>query len=371
MDRVEFLLGRITRAGDDCGCSFPCQCSGDAWEEATIEGMKDTAYEALQVLEKNKVTEEELLNIYGQDQSVDFVQTQPVKTDSNLVVVPGDTHKKEFNKLRCCSHDLWAILEDNGCFVAGGAVTSVFTGKPVNDLDVYFPSKEAFSKVMAEIYAHDNIGFGDARMCHITDRSILLTSDEQDVQFIVFKFFDSVQDIFNSFDFTAVMGAYDLAKDQFVFHPDFFKHNSQRFLKFNKGTDYPLISMLRVDKYRERGYTTSKQEMLKIGMAINAKNFDSWEKVRDEVGGLYGLDASEVFNTEIEFSIDAAIDQLDNLFIPKHYKNMDVPYDLFELAKKMPTKLSDSVLEYVEANKDIHSWSRKDYFEFIKEKETK
>lgn len=31
-----------------------------------------------------------------------------------------------------------------GAFAAGGAVTSVFTGKPINDVDVYFKSREAF-----------------------------------------------------------------------------------------------------------------------------------------------------------------------------------------------------------------------------------
>lgn len=302
---------------------------------------------------------EELLGIMDQEQAVDFIKAP------TLVV---KEFKKEEDKLLCFSDDLAFLLERHGCWIAGGAITSVFTGKEINDIDVYFPSKEAFSSVMAEIYDAE-VSFGEAHVCHITNKSLLLQSDGQDVQFSVFKFFDSVEDIFESFDFTAVMGAYSFAEKKFYFHPEFMKHNAQRFLKFNKGTRYPLISMLRVDKYRERGYTTSKQEMLKIGMAIANKNFDGWEMVIDEVGSMYGLNPGEIFDTTKPFSLDEVITQLDNLFIPKHYKNTDPPGDLFDLAKRMPDKMSQSVLDYVEAYKDVISWSRKSYFDFVETKE--
>jgi hypothetical protein len=299
---------------------------------------------------------EEILGVMDDDQAIDFVLASPIVVRE---------FKKEENKLLCFSDDLAGLLAEHGCWIAGGAVTSVFTGKEINDIDVYFPSKEAFSNVMAEIY-DGQVNFGDAHVCHITDKSLLLQSEGKDVQFIVFKFFKDVEEIFASFDFTAVMGAYSFADKKFHFHPEFMKHNAQRFLSFNKGTDYPLISMLRVDKYRERGYTTSKQEMLKVGMAIANKNFDSWANVIDEVGSFYGLNPNEIFDTTKEFSLDEVISQLDNLFIPKHYKNIEPPGCLEELAKKMPQNMSQSVLDYVESNKDVHVWSRKKYFEFIK-----
>lgn len=305
---------------------------------------------------------EELLGIMDEEQAVDFIKPK------NTIV---KEFKKEENKLLCFSDDLAYLLERNGCWIAGGAVTSVFTGKEINDIDVYFPSKEAFSNVMAEIYDGNEVSFGDAHVCHCTDKSILIQSSGQDVQFIVFKFFDSVEDIFASFDFTAVMGAYSFADEKFHLHPDFMRHNAQRFLSFNNGTDYPLISMLRVDKYRERVYTTSKQEMLKIGFAVANKNFDSWDKVIDEVGSMYGLNPDEIFDTTKPFSLDETITQLDNLFIPKHYKNIDPPGDMVALAKRMPDKVTQSVLDYAEAYKDVEIyWRRKSYLEFLKEKDT-
>jgi hypothetical protein len=38
-----------------------------------------------------------------------------------------------------------------------------------------------------------------------------------------------------------------------VLHEDFLKHNSQRILKFNPTTDFPIISALRVQKYEDKG----------------------------------------------------------------------------------------------------------------------
>ncbi|MRF14420.1 hypothetical protein GII73_24445, partial [Escherichia coli] len=39
-----------------------------------------------------------------------------------------------------------------GAFAAVGAVTSVFTNRDINDVDVYFKSREAFEYAVAEAY---------------------------------------------------------------------------------------------------------------------------------------------------------------------------------------------------------------------------
>src|SRR5690606_3144507 len=91
----------------------------------------------------------------------------------------------------------------------------------------------------------------------LTQRSIMIGDKENIHQLMWFKYFNTAQDIFNSFDFTVCMGAFDFETEEFIFHPDFFKHNSQRYLKFNTGTDFPVMSLLRVDKYRQKGYDIS------------------------------------------------------------------------------------------------------------------
>lgn len=272
--------------------------------------------------------------------------------ECGIIVQRGCKHPKEKMKILGFSDDLVGLLQDAGAWIAGGALTSVFTGKPINDFDIYFPSADAFSDTMERIFSGD-IDFGAANVQHATNKSVLMLSDEAKVQFIVFKYFSSVEEIFKSFDFTAVMAAYSFEKDEFYFHEDFMQHNAQRFLKFNSGTDYPLISMLRVDKYRERGYTTSKQVMLQIGLTINKKEYSSWEDVKEEIGSMYGISPNKLFDETKEFSIQEVIDQLDNVILSQTYTPETSVYGMTDLVKKMPHKMSDKIKEKYPQKPDL------------------
>jgi len=54
--------------------------------------------------------------------------------------------KKQLLSLVSETEGLEELFKELGCFVAGGAVTSVFTNKEVNDLDIYFRDKESLIK---------------------------------------------------------------------------------------------------------------------------------------------------------------------------------------------------------------------------------
>ncbi len=186
------------------------------------------------------------------------------------------------------------------CYVAGGAVTSVFTNKPINDIDVYFKSERAFQGAVAGAYA-------DGLWCvSHSARAVTFSDNRNIVQFMHFDFFPTAQDIFKAFDFTVVMGALDIDTKEFVLHDDFLKHNAQRFLRFHKGTRYPLASATRVIKYLDREYTIGKGEMLKIVLAAREIPINSWEQLADQLGGAYGEKVA--VNDNKPFSIDAAID---------------------------------------------------------------
>lgn len=191
-----------------------------------------------------------------------------------------------------------------GAFVAGGAVTSVFTGKVINDVDIYFKSREAFEYAVAEAYEN---GF----WCVAATKRAVTFVDHGGVpiQFMHFDFFPTAQDIFAAFDFTVVMGALDFDTGEFVFHEDFLKHNSQRFLRFHPGTRFPLASATRVLKYQTRGYTIGKGDILKIALASRKVKIDTWEELKDQIGGAYG-EKVVLAGEDKEFSLDAAIEAL-------------------------------------------------------------
>lgn len=217
-------------------------------------------------------------------------------------------------------------LRFDDAFVAGGAVTSVFTGAKINDVDVYFKSRRAFETAVYQAYE-------DGLWCVASSKRAVTFADRGGAvaQLMHFDYFPTADSIFAAFDYTICMGALDLdaapkkewnsktfefdtiGEDHpdsgFVFHPDFLKHNSQRFLKFNPGTRYPLASATRVLKYQQRGYTIGKGDMMKIALAVRGVKIDTWEDLKDQIGGAYG--DKVVFEKEnTEFTLEAAIEAL-------------------------------------------------------------
>ncbi|NIH74447.1 hypothetical protein FHV99_001654 [Ochrobactrum sp. P20RRXII] len=212
----------------------------------------------------------------------------------------------------------------DGAFVAGGAVTSVFTGAKINDVDLYFKSHRAFERAVYDAYE-------EGLWCVAASKRAVTFADQSNniAQLMYFDFFPSAEDIFKAFDFTVCMGAVDLDTGErprwqgaefitvgekhpdsgFVFHHDFLKHNSQRFLKFNAGTRYPLASSTRVLKYQQRGYTIGKGDMMKIALAVRGVKIDTWDDLKDQIGGAYG-DKVVLGNEDKPFTIEAAIDAL-------------------------------------------------------------
>ena len=193
-----------------------------------------------------------------------------------------------------------------GAWLAGGAIVSTFTKQPVKDYDIYFKSKQAFADA---VYA----AFDDYAYClNVSKRAVTFSHAGNILQFICCDFFETPQDIFDSFDFTVCMAALDLSEEgDFTFHEDFWKHNAQKYLSFNPKTKYPIASLLRVLKYQARGYTIGPGELLKIFLAGNCIDIGSWEKLNDAVGGIYG-DTLALKSEGKDFSIPNAIELLDS-----------------------------------------------------------
>lgn len=227
----------------------------------------------------------------------------------------------------------WEFLKAHKAMLVGGAITSILTKKEVNDFDIYFKDRDSFMLSLLDIrglkenlpldeYPEDveiNFQYLDQYefqyVCH-TEKSVTfrLKCSETLFQLIHQNFYKDANEVFNDFDFTVNMVGYDFELDEVVVHPEAMLHLSQRILVTNSGTKYPLISVLRTNKYQERGYAISKKEMVKLLLAVSKLEFNSYEDVGKHIGGLYGtLNITEVFDTTKEFSIDEVISQLSEL----------------------------------------------------------
>lgn len=199
------------------------------------------------------------------------------------------------------------LCKEYNVILAGGAVTSIFTGREINDFDLYFRTKEDLLKF------YETVADGEY-IVSSTDKSFTFTVNKKMYQVIYFDLFPTVQDIFNSFDFSVCMGAYDFSTEEFVLDEGFVTDNISRNLVIKGKTTFPVISLLRVDKYKKKGYNISKKEMLKLALQVSELKFDNWNEFKQHFTGMYGSTIDVIFNEkEIgDFSIEKAYDVLED-----------------------------------------------------------
>jgi hypothetical protein len=220
------------------------------------------------------------------------------------------------------------------CWVAGGAVTSLHTNKPIVDFDIY--PKSVLARDLAIAWAYDNNLWGVS----VSKRALtFVNSDEMHVQIMLFDTFETADKIFDAFDFTCCMGAFDLDTQKFKLHRYFLLHASQRFLAFNPKTRFPYASVCRVKKYEEKGYTIGKAEFYKVLLACAAMPINSWEDLKEQIGGVYG--ESIVIPDNKPYSLDAAIEALNSL----KFKTAEAG---FQNAEEAIACLSEREIPYME-----------------------
>lgn len=277
--------------------------------------------------------------------------------ETSPTTTSGSTYKSEEKQLKkLVSERVWELLKHYNCLIAGGAITSLFTNSEINDLDVYFPDELSLLKAFRDVMSGGEDEYALV-LGNVSARTLMFTDKvtKQEVQFMTFKYFKTPQEIFDTFDFTCCMGSYSPKTGKFFLHEDFLKHNAQRYLKFNKGTAYPIMSLLRVDKYRGKGYDISKPEMLRVIFQCMNLEIDTWEEAIDHMAGMYGFDMSEVFDQEEEFTLDKMIDQLSDI-TERDIKELTQNYTVkgFEDIVKEFVDFSDYIddIAYVNLNPD-------------------
>src|ERR1700721_3436688 len=196
------------------------------------------------------------------------------------------------------------------CFLAGGAITSLFTNRRIRDYDLYFKNKDAFVEAVRGMYE-------DGCWCvAITPRAVTFIENNETVyQLMSFSWFQTAEQIFDKFDFTCVMAAVDLETKEFFRHRDFIRHLAKRKLHFNHRTEFPIGAALRAQKYHGRGYSMDDSEYLKVMLACAFKEIKTWDELKNQIGGQYG--EAVVMETSKEFTLENAITSLNETLIEK------------------------------------------------------
>jgi hypothetical protein len=189
------------------------------------------------------------------------------------------------------SDDLYDLLKLNHAMIAGGAITSVYTGNEINDYDVYFKTEKDMESFLRSSWASGNFRVCSKRAISFKD----YCGGNKMVQVVTLKAYPTPQSIFESFDFTINMGLYDFDEDKFIVDDNFIADNLKRCLNYNVKTPYPLTSLKRMEKYRQRGYSIPTSTLYKIGLSMKNVNIESYDALSEQIGGMYGEESEDIF----------------------------------------------------------------------------
>lgn len=168
------------------------------------------------------------------------------------------------NKVIETINDYADINPDNNIeyWIAGGAITSFVTKEKVNDYDVFTPEPVKLIERLK-----DGVGYISYENEFVANFNV----DGNKVQVIKRYSPKTCEEIFETFDFTIVCGAYD--GKTFYCHDRFWQDIATRRLVVNTLT-FPLRTLERVAKYAKRGYSACPIGLLELAKSIHSLTID-------------------------------------------------------------------------------------------------
>lgn len=224
------------------------------------------------------------------------------------------------------------FLTGKNCFVAGGAITSIFSGARINDYDIYFETEEDKLFVLrwfAENSANANKGDWYIKFKSDTAITYKKKEEKQIYQLIVMpEMIGTPETIVGKFDFTICMGWYSFKTDEFGFGKDFSLHLGQRRLVFNINCEYPLCALFRTRKFLGRGFTISGSEIIKLGLSVHRLKLDTYKDLRRQLLGIDTLFLKDLTDSldlkeqaEKQYAFDKFMEMIDE-YINKYYSKL-------------------------------------------------
>lgn len=147
-------------------------------------------------------------------------------------------------------------------FVAGGAFTK--WEQPINDLDFFFKSETDFIEFEKSIIVDGGI------LIRKGQNSNKYLFNNLEIDLVKSKFYQSLEEIFESFDFINCCAGYEhtgYVLGSFKTHDDWYLSNRNKQLTINKIT-YPVSTLRRAFKYVANGYFLCHGGMLRITEAL-------------------------------------------------------------------------------------------------------
>jgi hypothetical protein len=185
------------------------------------------------------------------------------------------------------------LLKHTRAMVCGGAINSVFSKRKICDYDIYFRNQTdctEFQKGLLELHYKDTdlLAFesinetanASTYKCQIRPKMIVQVISAPEM------FKDCPDGVFQLFDYTVCMGAYDFAINDFILHEKFLEDIEKKKLTFNAGTLFPICSLYRSIKYQRRGYRLTGVSTITMSLAIQALQMKNYHDLKRQLMGI-------------------------------------------------------------------------------------
>lgn len=179
---------------------------------------------------------------------------------------------------------LFAMLPDNikEVLVANKAIfagSAMIPRHDVNDIDVFFYNYKDYKNAV-DIIAQTYKAFE-------TTNCVTINTDYIKIQLCKYNY-PTMKQLVESFDFAHVQIAYDIYTQEVTYTEQAKEAFISRTTTFT-GSEYPLSSLIRLNKYYERGYIQGRGligEVLLIFKAIIERGFEDYEDFKDQLNAI-------------------------------------------------------------------------------------
>lgn len=172
--------------------------------------------------------------------------------------------------------DIKKVLIDNKGIFAGSAM---IPNHSINDIDVFFYNSRDYGRTvdaLKQVYKYFE-----------TPNCVTINTNSVKVQLCKYNY-PTMARLVESFDFAHVQVAYDVFSQEVTYTEQAKEAFISRTTTFT-GSEYPLSSLIRLNKYYERGRITGRGligEVLLIFKAILERGFKDYEDFKDQLNAV-------------------------------------------------------------------------------------
>lgn len=187
-----------------------------------------------------------------------------------------------------------------GLILSGGAITSIFSGQPINDLDFYLKygdkaNLDAAIAFLSKWFNHEKP--------YITDNAYTFKrkSDKSRKMYqvqLITRFKGNAEKIHENFDFTITQGSYDFEFGSFILGPRFLADIGKRKLVFCGKSLFPICALYRTKKYGERGYKVPGSTLMHIALSIVRLEIKTYKQLKEQLHGVDTAYLQDLLNSE-------------------------------------------------------------------------